>query len=474
MTAFDRRAASYSFSLNYPNTSARTAFNIVSTTCVKINTQNIDDNHDDNCDDNRDDNRDNNLDHHCASAMKSPSNRNLTDRHDDVNVEIETEIVYDSETLSMKNEDKNNTKGKWHFPPPTSTKSSFSSYDTRDSQKGRAKDLSSVEADHINNCSNSHDNYFNCNNNNKNNNNNNKNNDNNSNYNADDNSNNNSDNDNENEYENMNEKDSKKKEQKNSLYSDLTIPISLFPVEGMFFSTMNHHGNDDGHDDNNYQNNSNNNISNNNNKKNSSNSSNRNNGDDNDTKFSSPLLPKITNNNQNNQRYGSNQSTIQVTSVSCRVKGSWEEPVKDSAGRLIDQPITFRSSLRSSGYGQQLVEKKVDSSGRRRSNSSARSAPSSTKTSTSTSDRANRSSSHTSDSDSKNNNSNNNSNNNNNSGKGRNESKNIIKDSPTVFSGPRLRLYPRDCLPMTLYQGHNDYPMKGSSSPSPIYDIAYR
>lgn len=44
------------------------------------------------------------------------------------------------------------------------------------------------------------------------------------------------------------------------------------------------------------------------------------------------------------------------------MKGDWEKPLKDAQGRLINQPVTFHSRIKSSGYGQQpqdLYSKKM-------------------------------------------------------------------------------------------------------------------
>lgn len=36
-----------------------------------------------------------------------------------------------------------------------------------------------------------------------------------------------------------------------------------------------------------------------------------------------------------------------------RMKGDWEKPLKDAQGRLVNQPVTFHTRIKSSGYGQQ-------------------------------------------------------------------------------------------------------------------------
>ena len=138
-----------------------------------------------------------------------------------------------------------------------------------------------------------------------------------------------------------------------------------------------------------------------------------------------------------------------------KVKGSWETPMKDKTGKLVNQPVTFQPTLRSSGYGNQnqISEKCFDSSGRRKSsslliksNSDSTMKKSSTST-TSTTGIKNISGSNSNSSSS---------------------------SSSSAGPGPRLRIYPRDCNPMTLRQDKNDYPLKGTAPLSPIYDITYR
>ena len=117
-----------------------------------------------------------------------------------------------------------------------------------------------------------------------------------------------------------------------------------------------------------------------------------------------------------------------------RAKDSWESPLKDKSGRVVDQPVTFQTHMRSSGYGQQVAKKtsvKVVPP-RRQSASGPR-----------PTDRT---------------------------------SAPLLRSASGVSSGPRIRIYPRNCDPMTVHQGYNDYPpVRGaSSSVYPAYAIAYR
>lgn len=116
-----------------------------------------------------------------------------------------------------------------------------------------------------------------------------------------------------------------------------------------------------------------------------------------------------------------------------RVKDSWESPLKDKSGRVVDQPVTFQTHLRSSGYGQQVAKKTSSKSAAPRRQSVPGLRPSSSPSSS-------------------------------------------LRSVSVVGSGPRIRVYPRTCDPMTVHQSYNDYPLVrgASSSVFPVYAIAYR
>eukprot|EP01038_Epipyxis_sp_PR26KG_P014563 gene14563-19551_t len=93
-------------------------------------------------------------------------------------------------------------------------------------------------------------------------------------------------------------------------------------------------------------------------------------------------------------------------------RGDWEAPRRDKNGHIIDQPVTFHSRIKSSGYGEAFNKK---STSQMRSSSAPRYR-------------------------------NTTQNNNNNNNKG------------VVKTGKRLRRYPIDCGLMTTHQPHNDFP----------------
>lgn len=98
---------------------------------------------------------------------------------------------------------------------------------------------------------------------------------------------------------------------------------------------------------------------------------------------------------------------------SLKVRGDWEKPLKSSKGEIIDQPVTFHSRIKSSGYGVADVsgnrwkqKKQLNASNQHRSKSAPR--------------------------------------------------QSNVTDRTTVAS--RLRTYPRDCGPLTQLQEYNNYP----------------
>jgi hypothetical protein len=102
-----------------------------------------------------------------------------------------------------------------------------------------------------------------------------------------------------------------------SIYSDTSIPLSLFPNERLIL-------------------------------------------------LNSSLLYEESNNNNNtdtsNDTKNSTTKTNEKGAKASRLqaKGSWENPLKDKQGRLIDQPVTFQNRIVSSGYKQQTVRKNTE------------------------------------------------------------------------------------------------------------------
>ena len=392
MTAFEKKIAVYSFSLEDPKTSSSLTPPKVGS--VQISSRTKEDSYR-NVNDFGDDYEDTNY-------IQDGSNKNCNNKEIHSDVEVDGEVMHDSmkstEIMVSKN------RGKWLFPTPISR----TSLPLRDCDHESQRDRNGVFSNKKNSV-----------------------NDNDS-ENNDDDDNNDHDDDkySDNNYTNNNDdihmkKNPSQKNIKKSLYADFTIPLSLFPVEGMFFDNigkkgLTHESNNERNDEDHNSRNSN-----------------------SDRVIVSPLLPKII--SKNSQVNGRNQSTSAATITRCKERGSWENPVKDSMGRLIDQPITFRSNLRSSGYGQQILDKKVDRSARRKSN------PNISSPVVSNSKMSNISNNCISGSDKD-------------------------KNKPCKTSGPRLRLYPSESQPTTHYQSQNDFPaiIKGGPSPPPIYDIAYR
>ena len=393
MTAFEKKLAIYSFSMedlrtSSPHTSSKIGSAQVSNT-MKINLNKNMNEYEDDYDD--------------GKYLRDACDRNFSnvESQSQVEVEVDSEVIYDSMKVSEKIESK--SRGKWLFPPPTSS----TSFPLKDSDHESHRDEEGLLPNRKKSVKN----------------------DSSDNDDSDDDDDCNDDNDNDKKVNEINKnRNPLQKKIKKSLYSDLTIPLSLFLVEGMFFDDMGKRGL-------NYESN-----------KNRSDEDNSSRNSNSDKVIVSPLFPKIiTKNNKNNQSNGRNQSTSAVATMRCKERGSWEDPVKDSMGRLIDQPITFRSNLRSSGYGQQIIDKKVDRSARRMSN------PNIGSTAVLNSKIGNISNNDKNSTD-------------------KNKSK------PITTGGPRLRLYPNDCHPTTRYQSQNDFPvpLKGGPSPPPIYDIAYR
>lgn len=101
---------------------------------------------------------------------------------------------------------------------------------------------------------------------------------------------------------------------------------------------------------------------------------------------------------------------LSARSKNSKLRGDWEKPLKSSKGEIIDQPVTFHSRIKSSGYGVADASgnrwKQKKQSNQYRSKSAPR--PS------------------------------------------------VVTDRTTVAS--RLRMYPRDCGPLTQLQEYNNYP----------------
>jgi hypothetical protein len=114
------------------------------------------------------------------------------------------------------------------------------------------------------------------------------------------------------------------------------------------------------------------------------------------------------------------------------LKGNWEQPLKNSKGQLVNQPVTFHSRIKSSGYGQKSndpFQRKLDAKRlqqqkqQKEKNLRSASAP-----------------------------------------RLRNEKNgksDLIERNPN--RGPRLRLYPIDCDVTTTHQSHWDYPDNNST-----------
>lgn len=125
-------------------------------------------------------------------------------------------------------------------------------------------------------------------------------------------------------------------------------------------------------------------------------------------------------------------------SAKSRSRGDWEAPRRNSAGQIVDQPVTFHKNIRSSGYGQNSkqpprrysgVASKVANGSGVRSTSAPRMASA---------------------------------------------------QSKLPAGGHKIRMYPMDCEMMNLYQAHLDYPERVSekangamSVNSPIYHMDF-
>jgi hypothetical protein len=101
-----------------------------------------------------------------------------------------------------------------------------------------------------------------------------------------------------------------------------------------------------------------------------------------------------------------------------KVRGNWERPMKSNKGEIIDQPVTFHSRIKSSGYGV------ADVAGNRWKQKKQINTTTSSSSSQYRSKSAPRNSTTT--------------------------------DRTTIAS--RLRMYPRDCGPLTQIQEYNNYP----------------
>ena len=392
MTAFEKKIAVYSFSLEDPKTSSSHTPPKIGSVQISSSTKedlyrNVNDYEDD---------------YEDTKYVQDRSNKDYSNKEIHSHVEVNSEVMHSSMKSTEKMVSKN--RGKWLFPPPISSTSLPLKDVDHESQRDRDGVFSNEKNSVVDNDSENNDGDDN----------NDDDDDKNSDYNYIN-----------NDYDIHMKKNPSQKNIKKSLYSDFTIPLSLFPVEGMFFDNigktgLTHESNNDRNDQDNNSRNSN-----------------------SEKVIVSPLLPKII--SKSSQLNGRNQSTSAATITRCKERGSWENPVKDSMGRLIDQPITFRSNLRSSGYGQQILDKKVDRSARRKSN------PNISSPVVSNSKMSNISNNCISGSDKD-------------------------KNKPCKTSGPRLRLYPSESQPTTQYQSQNDFPaiIKGGPSPPPIYDIAYR
>jgi hypothetical protein len=95
--------------------------------------------------------------------------------------------------------------------------------------------------------------------------------------------------------------------------------------------------------------------------------------------------------------------------------GGWERPMKSNKGEIIDQPVTFHSRIKSSGYG--VADVATNRWKQKRQGESVTSKPSRSKSAP------------------------------------RNTG---VTDRTTLAS--RLRMYPRDCGPLTQHQEYNNFP----------------
>lgn len=133
-------------------------------------------------------------------------------------------------------------------------------------------------------------------------------------------------------------------------------------------------------------------------------------------------------------------------------RGGWEAPLKNSKGQLVDQPVTFHTKIKSSGYGQvsndpfqrRLEAKRKERTSR--SNSAPRLRPS-----------ANGSTS-------------------NGTTAGRRNS--ALGQPSGAGVGGRIRTYPMDCAPMSSQLISWDYPdnvasSSAAASSNPIFHLAY-
>jgi hypothetical protein len=130
-------------------------------------------------------------------------------------------------------------------------------------------------------------------------------------------------------------------------------------------------------------------------------------------------------------------------------KGSWEAPLKNKQGQIVNQAVTFHTKIKSSGYGQKsndLFQRKLDLKRQQQQKQKARS-----------------------------------------SSAPRLRAGNTSQSGPSTNTenrGPRIRLYPMDCEATTTHQSHWDFPdpVSTSSAPnivasrevgSPIFHLAY-
>jgi hypothetical protein len=135
----------------------------------------------------------------------------------------------------------------------------------------------------------------------------------------------------------------------------------------------------------------------------------------------SPLTSTNTGNGEGGNRQQQQQqpqTSRSKTPTKVQIRGNWERPVRSNKGEIIDQPVTFHSRIKSSGYGV------ADVSGNRWKQKKQINATSSSSSYRSKSAPRNHHSGTT--------------------------------DRTTIAS--RLRMYPRDCGPLIQIQEYNNYP----------------